>query len=137
MYGFASDYRLPHHIVRPYALDLELGSDGPEAEVFVEIERDDTRVAPEETGILGTHMVDAGMEKIAAVAFSAYLWGRGHPAQAKGIPARELTAIHLGRRLRVYACDTYEPLALKRTTVEGIRVIVAGVDEVVRRLARA
>ena len=83
MYGFASDYRLPHHIVRPNALDVKLGANSLEAKVFVEIRRHDTRVAPEETSLLGTHMVEAGMEKIAVMALSAYLWGRGHSAQAE------------------------------------------------------
>lgn len=137
MYGFASDYHLPHDIVSPYPLNLKLGTDGLEAEVLVEIQRDDTGVAPQQVRVVASHMVEAGIEKIAAMAFSAYLWGRGHPAQAEGIHPREPVAIHLRRRLRVYACDTYEPLALKRTAVKSIRVLVAGVDEVLGRLAGA
>ena len=79
MYGFASDYHLPHHIVRPDALDLEFGSDGPEAEVFVESERDDTRVAPQQAGVMVANVLEAGIQHFAAVAFSTGVRKCGHP----------------------------------------------------------
>ena len=60
MYGFASDYRHPHQIAWPDALDLELGANRLKAEVLVEVERDYARAAPQEVGVLGSHVVQAG-----------------------------------------------------------------------------
>ena len=74
---------------------------------------------------------------VPSVAFSAHFRKGSPPTQTKRFTGGELITVLLRQRLRIYACDTYEPLALKRTTVEGIRVIVAGVDEVFRRLAGA
>ena len=37
MYGFASEYRAPHYVVRSDALNLKLGADSLEAKVLVEI----------------------------------------------------------------------------------------------------
>ena len=40
MYGFASDYHVPHHIVRPNLLNLELGADGLEVSSLLDVEND-------------------------------------------------------------------------------------------------
>ena len=40
MYGFASDYHVPHHIVRPNFLNLELGADGLEVSSLRDGEKD-------------------------------------------------------------------------------------------------
>ena len=59
MYAFASVYHPPHHIVRPNPLNLKLGSYGLEAEVLVEVERDNAGVAPEEICAGAADVVEA------------------------------------------------------------------------------
>ena len=61
MYGFASDYHPPHHIVRPNVLNLKLGADGLESHTLVKIQRDDAGIAPEKVAVVPADVLVTGL----------------------------------------------------------------------------